>query len=235
MPINGQDAINMSQQLAQKEGIFTGITGGATFAGAMELARNSEPGTTILCMLPDTGERYLTTPLFEEVPTEMSRDEIEISVSTPSCRFDVSDEAEPASEEEQKEATAKAIEFVKSVTHQKDAPVVLFALEWCEFCWSVRKLFAHCNIDYQAIDLDSVEYQKDDWGGQILSALRNKTGCETIPQIFVGGEFIGGCTETLDAYKEGKLQKMLEDNSIAFNNDPELDPYSFFPGWLHPR
>ena len=64
--IGGPEAIGMSQQLAQKEGIFVGITAGATFAGALKVAETAPKGSTILAMLPDTGERYLSTPLFAD-------------------------------------------------------------------------------------------------------------------------------------------------------------------------
>ncbi len=72
-----------SQALAQKEGIFVGITAGATFAGALEVARTAPAGSTLVCMLPDTGERYLSTPLFADVPAEMTEAEIEVFRSTP--------------------------------------------------------------------------------------------------------------------------------------------------------
>ncbi len=78
-----EDGIKWSQQLAQKEGIFTGISGGSTFAGAIETARNAGKGATILCMLPDTGERYLSTPLFADVEADMSASEREVAASTP--------------------------------------------------------------------------------------------------------------------------------------------------------
>ncbi|MFV2093039.1 MAG: PLP-dependent cysteine synthase family protein [Hyphomicrobiales bacterium] len=63
--IAGPDAIRCSQDLARKEGIFVGISAGGTFAGALKIAETAPAGSTILCMLPDTGERYLSTPLFE--------------------------------------------------------------------------------------------------------------------------------------------------------------------------
>lgn len=88
LPIAGGDALRCSKDLAQKEGIFTGITAGATFAGALSIAEKAEPGSTILCMLPDTGERYLTTPLFDDIDTEMDSDELDISASTPNYQFD---------------------------------------------------------------------------------------------------------------------------------------------------
>jgi cysteine synthase A len=50
------------------EGIFCGISAGGTFAAALKVAENAEAGSVILAMLPDTGERYLTTPLFESIP-----------------------------------------------------------------------------------------------------------------------------------------------------------------------
>ena len=77
------DAVRWSRTLAAKEGIFVGISAGGTFAAAMEVAKGAERGSTILCMLPDTGERYLTTPLFADVPADMTADEIAILRSTP--------------------------------------------------------------------------------------------------------------------------------------------------------
>ena len=121
-------------------------------------------------MLPDTGERYLSTPLFDDVPVEMTDEEIEMS--------------------------------------------------WCEFCWSVRKM---------------MDKSTGPSTGQIRSALQARTSVVTIPQIFVGGEFVGGATDVFDAFKEGRLQTMLRNSSIAYHEGLELDPYDFLPGWLHPR
>jgi cysteine synthase A len=83
LPIEGPEAIQCSRDLAAKEGIFVGISSGATFAGALRVAREAKRGSTILCMLPDTGERYLSTPLFEGIPVDMTEEELEISRSTP--------------------------------------------------------------------------------------------------------------------------------------------------------
>ena len=70
-----------------KEGIFVGISSGATFAGALRVAAEAPKGSTILCMLPDTGERYLSTPLFADVPVDMTPEELELSQSTPSAQL----------------------------------------------------------------------------------------------------------------------------------------------------
>ncbi|HEY8596386.1 MAG TPA: cysteine synthase A [Devosiaceae bacterium] len=83
IPVAGPDGIEWSRKLAQKEGIFTGISGGSTFAVAMQVARRADEGSVILCMLPDTGERYLSSPLFEGIPEDMSEEEIALSRSTP--------------------------------------------------------------------------------------------------------------------------------------------------------
>lgn len=81
--IPGAQAIEWSRKLAQKEGILTGISGGATFGVAMQIAKKAARGEVILCMLPDTGERYLSSPLFEGIPEDMTAEEITLSKSTP--------------------------------------------------------------------------------------------------------------------------------------------------------
>lgn len=83
LPIAGAEAIRCSKDLATKEGIFVGITSGATFAGALQVAAGAEKGSNILCMLPDTGERYLSTPLFADIAADMNDEELAISRSTP--------------------------------------------------------------------------------------------------------------------------------------------------------
>jgi cysteine synthase A len=87
LTIPNADAMYWSKQLAQKEGIFVGITSGATFAGAIRICKEAPKGATVLCMLPDTGERYLSTPLFADVAADMTDEELEISRSTPGFRL----------------------------------------------------------------------------------------------------------------------------------------------------
>lgn len=71
---NDERSIETSQELAKKEGIFTGISGGATMLGALLIAEKAPKNSTFCVMLPDTGERYLSSPLFENI-TEDSDDE----------------------------------------------------------------------------------------------------------------------------------------------------------------
>ena len=79
----GPVGIEWSRKLASKEGIFTGISGGSTFAVAIQVAAKAAPGSVILCMLPDTGERYLSSPLFEGIVEGMTDEETALSKSTP--------------------------------------------------------------------------------------------------------------------------------------------------------
>jgi len=83
LTISAADAMHWSRELAQKEGIFVGITAGGTFAGALQICKEAPDGSTVLCMLPDTGERYLSTPLFAQIPVDMTEEELQISRSTP--------------------------------------------------------------------------------------------------------------------------------------------------------
>ncbi len=237
LPVAGADALEAAHALATQEGIFVGISGGATFAGAVEVAKRAPKGSRVLCMLPDTGERYLTTPLFEGIAEEMTAEEIALSKSTPNVRFDVSPPPPPPSDEEEAPVaiTPEAQAFLDRTLASKDDPVVMFALEWCEFCWSVRKLFARLDIPYETVDLDSAAHQKDDWGAQVRAALTAQTSMKTIPQVFVGGEFIGGATETFDAWNEGRLSDLLSGLGVGFDQGARIDAYDFLPKWLQPR
>jgi cysteine synthase len=81
--VAGPDAMHWSRQLAQQEGIFVGISAGATFAAALQVCKEAPQGAVVLCMLPDTGERYLSTPLFADIPADMTEEELKIARSTP--------------------------------------------------------------------------------------------------------------------------------------------------------
>lgn len=236
LPVNGDDALRLSRALATEEGIFVGVSAGATLAGAIEIGKKAAKGANILCMLPDTGERYLSTPLFDDIPADMNAAEQQISRSTSGSRFD---SLPPQAEKEQPEVVARApqdaIRFLEESVNDNSAPVSLFALEWCEFCWSVRKMFARYEIPYQSFDLDSVDFQVDNKGGNIRAALRERTASRTIPQVFIGGNYIGGATELFDACRNGQMQALLEKNKVAWNKDVDVDPYSFLPGWLQSR
>ncbi len=68
-PVTDEEAKDVALRLSQEEGIFCGLSSGATTAAGLQIAKDAEPGSVILVMLPDTGERYLTSYLFEEIET----------------------------------------------------------------------------------------------------------------------------------------------------------------------
>jgi len=87
VPIAGAEGVKWAKALAQKEGILTGISGGSTFGVARQIADKAAAGSVILCMLPDTGERYLSSPLFDDIEEGMTDEERALSRSTPSARY----------------------------------------------------------------------------------------------------------------------------------------------------
>jgi cysteine synthase A len=233
VPVSGAESLELSRTLAMREGILTGISGGATLAGALAVCAGAEPGARVLCMLPDTGERYLSTPLFENVAVDMTEEEIAISQSTPSSRFDKAPNL-PPQVAEVVAPTVEARKFVCEAIENREQPVVLFALTWCEFTWAVRKLFKRCAIPYRAIDLDGVAYQNDNWGGKIRAALTEHSGVGTIPQIFVGGQLIGDARQTFAAFAQGRLQGLLTKLGVPFEDAIGDKLYSLMPGWAQP-
>lgn len=233
--VSGAEAMRLCRELARQEGILAGTSGGATLAAALAVAQRAPAGANIVCMLPDTGERYLSTPLFDGVGVDMNAEEIDISRSTPRFRFDAPAAPAPAggASPAQPDADAAAERFVGETIERE--PVVMFALEWCEFCWSVRKLFEHLGIAYHSVDLDAVAMQRDDLGGRVRAVLARRTGAATIPQIFIGGRHVGGCTDLFDAWRAGTAQQLLETAGVAYDARCATDPYDMLPQWLHPR
>ena len=235
VPVSGGDALDLPRQLARREGIFTGISGGATLAGALAVARRAAPSARILCMLPDTGERYQSTPLFADIAAEMNDEERALAASTPSARFDRAGATAAAAPPPMVRASERARAFVADALADRAQPVVLFALEWCEFCWAVRKLFARCKIAYRSVDIDSVAYKPEHFGSQIRAALTEHTGMRTIPQVFVAGELVGGTSETFSAFAEGKLQARLREAGVSFEDTLGDQLYTLLPGWVQRR
>ena len=234
--INGDDALECARRLATEEGILAGISAGATVAGGLAIAGRAAEGARILCMLPDTGERYLSTVLFEDIAADMNEEESRLSQSTPNYRFDSAPPPPPAADSDESPAASNtAREFLQSAINDADNPVVMFSHEWCEFCWSVRRMYADYGIAYRSVDLDSVAFQKDNLGGDIRAAIREQTGAKTIPQIYIGGRYIGGATEMFDAARDGTMARLFDDLCVEWNRDVDTDPYSYLPGWLHAR
>jgi cysteine synthase A len=77
VPVTDEESIETSRALARREGILAGISAGGTLAAALKVAEKADPGAVILAMLPDTGERYLSTPLFEGIDETSDDDWLE--------------------------------------------------------------------------------------------------------------------------------------------------------------
>ena len=250
VPVAGNDALRLSRELATREGIFVGISSGATLAAALQVARRAPAGSHIVCMLPDTGERYLSTPLFDGIEVDMNEAELELSRSTPGYRFDAPTPA-PAPAPACVPTAAPVVvapvvvppakpdtgDEAETCVHDAIAtqPVVMFALEWCEFCWAVRKLFARLGIAYRSVDIDSVAFQRGDLGTRIRRVLKTRTGVATIPQIFIGGTHFGGATDMFEGLRSGRLQALLDKADVDYDRTARIDPAEFLPKWLHPR
>lgn len=231
--VNGARALEGARDLARREGIFCGLSGGATYAAARAVAEEMPEGSAILFMAPDTGERYLSTPLFADIPEEMTGEEQEIAASTDGYRIGgPSRPAAPAAAAA--EPSAEAVAWFEAAIADPDQPVVLFALEWCEFCWALRKYLAARGISFRSVDLDSVAMQRGDLGGALRPVLLARTGEPTIPQLFVGGAHVGGCTATFAADADGSLDALLARHGIPYGGD-RIDTAALLPKWLHPR
>jgi len=231
-PVAGTLALATARALAREEGILAGISGGATVAGALQLAATLPAGSRLLAMVPDTGERYLSTPLFADIGAEMDAEEWRLSRSTPRARFDVASAAPPPVAP-QPVATAIGREHVDRAVHDRSRPVLMFALEWCEFCWTLRRFFDRIGVPLHRVDLDSPAMQPH--AAEIRAALHLRTGQPTIPQLFVGGQWFGGCMDVLSAWRQGRLQAQLTTLALPFDAAAVPDPQALLPGWLQPR
>lgn len=231
-PVSGHAALHWSRELARKEGIFCGISGGATLAAAIALAETADPGARILTMVPDTGERYLSTPLFEDISETMTEEELEIVASVPPVARTPSKPQQNAPATEDPDAVA----FVEDTIRSADQPIVMFGFEWCEFCWSVRRIFKQAGIPLHCVDVDSAVFRSsdrgDDWGGKILRAVFARTGKRTVPQVFVGGTCVGGASEVLTGFEDRSLHAHLARLDPPRIPGAVSDPLSFLPSWV---
>ncbi|WP_052261568.1 pyridoxal-phosphate dependent enzyme [Ruegeria sp. ANG-S4] len=223
-PVSGAEALEMTQTLAKREGVFCGISGGASVAAAVTVAKNAPKGSSIVAMVPDTGERYLSTPLFDHIKDDMSEEEerIATSVKLPKLKSANGGTAK-------KPISKAAAQFVEAAVNDPEYPIVMFGFEWCEFCWSVRRVFDDAGLPFRSIDVDSKDYRDDDWGGDVLRALFDMTGMRTVPQVFVSGKLMGGATEVLARLQTGGLQAHLPAHLSAVRIS---DPQSYLPKWV---
>eukprot|EP00284_Hemiselmis_tepida_P011371 CAMPEP_0174919146 /NCGR_PEP_ID=MMETSP1355-20121228/3502_1 /TAXON_ID=464990 /ORGANISM="Hemiselmis tepida, Strain CCMP443" /LENGTH=521 /DNA_ID=CAMNT_0016164359 /DNA_START=61 /DNA_END=1626 /DNA_ORIENTATION=- len=221
--VGGDEAMAVARDLARKEGIFTGTSGGGTLACALRLAASAPEGTRILAMLADTGERYLSTPLFEDIPADMTEEEKEIAASTPS---------QPPPPATLPAVTPAATEFVSDFISKNK--VAIFSLEYCEFCWTIFRFFDAIGVPYSKVNIDAFEYAEGNVGNTYRAALQERTDCKTFPQVFIDGEYLGGAADACIKWRKGELQPLLEAAGLKQNdfNGYEGDPFEFLPKWM---
>ncbi|MEM9148316.1 MAG: pyridoxal-phosphate dependent enzyme [Pseudomonadota bacterium] len=224
--VSGTDALRVTRELAAREGILCGISGGATLAAALKIAERAPRQSRILAMLPDTGERYFSTPLFDAIEPDMTEEEQAIAASAPQPL------RAPRPNSPRPKPAPEAVAFVERAVLDWSHPVVMFGFEWCEFCWSVRRLFERAGVPLHSIDVDSAAYRENDRGGEILRALFDFTGKRTVPQVFVGGEMVGGATEVLEAYDAGRLQATLSELTPSIRAKPVENAIGLLPSWV---
>ena len=226
--VSGQEALQTARALASREGILAGISGGATVAAALKVAAQAPPGARVLAMVPDTGERYMSTVLFEGIEAEMSEAEQALANSVKPKRG----QRKPVAAPQPRAASAEAVGFVHRHISNPDTPVVMFSTEWCEFCWSVRKLFAAMDVPLHSIDLDAVDFPGGpDFADAVRLALRDQFRANTVPQVFVGGQHLGGAFETMTAHDTGALQRRLSEAGVAASASNLGSAEQLLPRW----
>ncbi|KAL9272815.1 Glutaredoxin-C2-like protein [Drosera capensis] len=103
-----------------------------------------------------------------------------------------------------KAAREIALEKAKNIV--VSSPVVIFSKTYCPYCIKVKALFKQLGVTSQVVELD----QEND-GAAIQAALYEWTGQRTVPNVFIGGQHIGGCDSTMELHRQGKLVPMLVD------------------------
>ena len=179
----------------------------------------------MVVMLPDTGERYLSTPLFDDVPADMTAEEQALVEGLPETVAFPQPLPEPNDE-----GRALVAEFVAS------DKVTVVAMESCEFCWTAFKFLDAIGVAHSKLNFDALEYAPKNKGNVIRASVQELTDTKTFPQIFVNGEFIGGAADACIKWKKGELQPLLEAAGATAAdgawNGYDGDPFEFLPKWM---
>ncbi|OAY78341.1 Monothiol glutaredoxin-S10 [Ananas comosus] len=90
-------------------------------------------------------------------------------------------------------------------------PVVVYSKTWCSYSSEVKSLFKRLGVEPKVIELDQLGPQ----GPQLQKVLERLTGQSTVPNVFIGGKHIGGCTDTVKLYQKGELTPLLSELNIG--------------------
>ena len=229
-PVSGDEALSMARELARQEGILAGISSGATAAAAARVGAGLPPGSVVLCLLADSAERYLSTPLFVEIAEGMDETEWSLSRSTPSARFDRPGAATPNAVCRDAQALGWADARLAEWQAEGATPLRLFALGWCEFGWSLRRFLDALSLPYRMIELDAPALREGQRALALRQRLREASGQSTLPQLQLGAQWLGGCQDVFARYRDGGLQRDLAAAGLPPVRGG-LDTDRFLPGW----
>ncbi|MES3007686.1 MAG: glutaredoxin domain-containing protein [Pseudomonadota bacterium] len=112
-------------------------------------------------------------------------------------------------------------DFVDATIGDPTHPVTLFSLSWCSYCRGARQLLGQLGIPYRLFELDRGEFLDPSLQRQVRARLQQLTGSSTLPQLFIGGESLGGYTETLAARGNGKLHDVLTRHAVKLQNSDQ--------------
>ena len=236
VPVAGADALRLARELARQEGIFVGTSSGATLAAALEVARRAPPGANIVCMLPDTGERYLSTPLFEGIGEEMTAEEWAVSRSTPSCRFDLPAAPAPAPAVVEKPAAVDpdAARLVTKIVDRRTggdvrARVVRVLLV------GAQAVHASWASPIAASMWTRWSTRRKTWAAVSAPCSRIAPARRPCRRSSSAASTSAAPRTLFDAWRNGNVQQRLNENGVSYDRDANLDPYSLLPKWLQPR
>ncbi|MDP2140325.1 MAG: glutaredoxin domain-containing protein [Gammaproteobacteria bacterium] len=107
------------------------------------------------------------------------------------------------------------VHFVDSAIADRENPVSLFSLSWCSYCRGAKQLLTQLGIPHQVFELDRGGFLEPRLQREVRSRLQELTRSGTLPQLFIGGDSVGGYTETYTASRNGTLTKLLEKHHIT--------------------
>lgn len=111
--------------------------------------------------------------------------------------------------------------FVDLTIADPEHPVTLFSLSWCSYCRAARQLLEQLGIPYRVFELDRGEFLEPRLQDEVRTRLQQLTRSRTLPQLFIGGESLGGYTDTVAARSSGKLAEVLARHAVQAIS-PEL-------------
>ncbi|KAG2585849.1 monothiol glutaredoxin-S10-like [Panicum virgatum] len=162
------------------------------------------PGMT-LCRLPTAA---LGLPL--SLPCLLSRPQL--SLAARRARAVAARASSSSSSSPDSSFGSRMEESVKKTV--ADNPVVIYSKSWCSYSMEVKALFKRIGVQPHVIELDHLGAQ----GPQLQKVLERLTGQSTVPNVFIGGKHVGGCTDTVKLHRKGELASMLSDLDIDINN-----------------